>query len=174
MNKVAQFYRELVSTLSERLRNGERDIDALVEQARVRISQSGELTQSEIDNVIRAVRRDLEEFALSYEESQEELTDSVFMRVIKESLWQELADITDKTQLEWREVFQISATTAFITAAKWLDSAIWFVRSVIIICRFIRRTCCRVVQNAGTISSSVVHSSPDRSGLVHNYCIGPD
>ena len=46
MNKVAQFYRELVSTLSERLRNGERDIDALVEQARVRISQSGELTQS--------------------------------------------------------------------------------------------------------------------------------
>ncbi|RXY52489.1 hypothetical protein DD582_32630, partial [Klebsiella pneumoniae] len=24
----------------------------------------------------------------------------------KESLWQELADITDKTQLEWREVFQ--------------------------------------------------------------------
>lgn len=26
--------------------------------------------------------------------------------MIKESLWQELADITDKTQLEWREVFQ--------------------------------------------------------------------
>lgn len=58
MNKVAQFYRELVSTLSERLRNGERDIDALVEQAVVKISQSGELTQSEIENVIRAVRRD--------------------------------------------------------------------------------------------------------------------
>ena len=28
------------------------------------------------------------------------------MRVIKESIWQQLADITDKTQLEWREVFQ--------------------------------------------------------------------
>ena len=36
MNKVAQFYRELVATLTERLRNGERDIDALVEQARSR------------------------------------------------------------------------------------------------------------------------------------------
>ena len=33
MNKVAQYYRELVTSLSERLRNGERDIDALVEQA---------------------------------------------------------------------------------------------------------------------------------------------
>ena len=33
-------------------------------------------------------------------------TKETIMRVIKESLWQELADITDKTQLEWREVFQ--------------------------------------------------------------------
>lgn len=106
MNKVAQFYRELVSTLSERLRNGERDIDALVEQARMKISQSGELTHREVETLTKAVRRDLEEFARSYEESQDELTESVFMRVIKESLWQELADITDKTQLEWREVFQ--------------------------------------------------------------------
>ena len=106
MNKVAQYYRELVASLSERLRNGERDIDALVEQARQRVLQAGELTQTEVDELIRAVRRDLEEFALSYEESLEEESDSVFMRVIKESLWQELADITDKTQLEWHEVFQ--------------------------------------------------------------------
>ncbi|EHG7612809.1 zinc ribbon-containing protein [Citrobacter sedlakii] len=106
MNKVAQYYRELVASLSERLRNGERDIDLLVEQARQRVLQAGELTRTEADELIRAIRRDLEEFAMSYEESLEEESDSVFMRVIKESLWQELADITDKTQLEWREVFQ--------------------------------------------------------------------
>ena len=122
MNKVAQYYRELVASLSERLRNGERDIDALVEQARQRVLQAGELTRTEVDELTRAVRRDLEEFAVSYEQSLEEESDSVFMRVIKESLkeesdsvfmrvikeslWQELADITDKTQLEWREVFQ--------------------------------------------------------------------
>jgi hypothetical protein len=70
MNKVAQFYRELVATLTERLRNGERDIDALVEQARFRVTQTGELTRTEIEEVTRAVRRDLEEFARSYEESQ--------------------------------------------------------------------------------------------------------
>lgn len=104
MNKVAQYYRELVASLSERLRNGERDIDALVEQARERVIKTGELTRTEVDELTRAVRRDLEEFAMSYEESLKEESDSVFMRVIKESLWQELADITDKTQLEWREV----------------------------------------------------------------------
>ena len=106
MNKVAQYYRELVASLIERLRNGERDIDALVEQARARVIKTGELTRTEVDELTRAVRRDLEEFAMSYEESLKEESDSVFMRGIKESLWQELADITDKTQLEWREVFQ--------------------------------------------------------------------
>ena len=106
MNKVAQYYRELVASLSERLRNGERDIDALVVQPRQRCKQNRELTRTEVEELTRAVRRDLEEFALSYEESLDEETDSVFMRVIKESIWQELADITDTTQLEWREVFQ--------------------------------------------------------------------
>lgn len=47
MNKVAQYYRELVSSLSERLRHGERDIDALVTQAREKIVRAGDLTQSE-------------------------------------------------------------------------------------------------------------------------------
>lgn len=106
MNKVAQYYRELVSSLTQRLERGERDIDALVESARQRMQNRGELTRSEIDEVSRAVRRDLEEFARSYAENQEELSDSVFMRVIRQSLWKELADITDKSQLEWREVFQ--------------------------------------------------------------------
>lgn len=70
MNKVAQFYRELVATLTERLRNGERDIDALVEQARARVTQTGELTRTEVEEVTRAVRRDLEEFARSYQRAR--------------------------------------------------------------------------------------------------------
>lgn len=106
MNKVAQYYRELVASLTERLKNGERDIDSLVASAEKRLNEAGELTRDEVEKVTLAVRRDLEEFARSYQESRDEFTDSVFMRVIKESLWQELADITDKTQLEWREVFK--------------------------------------------------------------------
>ncbi|MEJ4043130.1 zinc ribbon-containing protein [Erwinia sp. SLM-02] len=106
MNKVAQYYREFISSLTKRLEQGERDIDALVDSARQRMNNRGELTRSEIDDVTRAVRRDLEEFARSYAENEQELGDSVFMRVIRQSLWKELADITDKSQLEWREVFQ--------------------------------------------------------------------
>ncbi|GLW36855.1 hypothetical protein AO825_12305 [Pectobacterium brasiliense] len=106
MNKLARYYRELMASVTARLNNGERDLDSLVLSARKTLQESSELTQKEIEQVIQAVQRDLEEFARSYNESQGEFTDSVFMRVIKESLWQELADITDKTQLEWREIFK--------------------------------------------------------------------
>ncbi|KHN52622.1 zinc ribbon-containing protein [Pectobacterium fontis] len=106
MNKLAHYYRDLMASVTARLNNGERDLDSLVQSARKTLQDGTELTQKEIDQVIQAVQRDLEEFARSYNESQDAFTDSVFMRVIKESLWQELADITDKTQLEWREIFK--------------------------------------------------------------------
>lgn len=106
MNKVAQYYRELVSSLSERAPPWRARYRRAGDAGAGKIVRAGDLTQSEIESVIAAVKRDLEEFARSYEESHEDESDSVFMRVIKESLWQELADITDKTQLEWREVFQ--------------------------------------------------------------------
>jgi hypothetical protein len=160
MNKVAQFYRELVSTLSERLRNGERDIDALVEQA-MKISQSGELTHREVETLTKAVRRDLEEFARSYEESQDELTDSVFMRVIKESLWQELADITDKPSWNGAKCSRISTTTGFTIVAKWWGWETWCANTAIITWRSIPRIFCRVARNAAMTSSSVVPLSLD-------------
>ncbi|MFI8415360.1 zinc ribbon-containing protein [Serratia sp. NPDC078593] len=106
MNKVAQYYRELLASLTERVNKGERDIEELVASAERRLDEMGDLTRDEVAQLKLAVRRDLEEFARSYEENREDFTDSVFMRVIKESLWQELADITDKTQLEWREVLK--------------------------------------------------------------------
>ncbi|KAA5970044.1 zinc ribbon-containing protein [Pantoea sp. M_9] len=106
MNNVAQAYRTTVATLTQRLERGERDIDALVAEARQDLLTDESLSSSEVDEVMRAVRRDLYEFSRSYPEAESALEDSVFLRVIRESLWKELADITDKSQLEWREVFK--------------------------------------------------------------------
>ena len=108
MNKVAQIYRESLAALTERLRDGERDIDALVAARRERLLASDAATPDEINRALAAVRRDLAEFARSYQETRQpdSVTDSLFMRIMRESLWKELADITDKSQLEWREVFQ--------------------------------------------------------------------
>ncbi|WP_293648571.1 zinc ribbon-containing protein [uncultured Pantoea sp.] len=108
MNKVAQIYRESLAALTERLRQGDRDIDALVTSRRQQLMASDAATPDEIDRALAAVRRDLQEFARSYQEihQPEKVNDWLFMRIMRESLWKELADITDKSQLEWREVFQ--------------------------------------------------------------------
>lgn len=112
MNNVAQYYRQLVSSLTERLQNGERDVDTLVEDARETLQREGKLSNLQIEQLTHSVRRDLREFARSYTQNQQIIKaeppeeDSVFMRIIKESLWKELADMTDKTQLEWKEVFK--------------------------------------------------------------------
>ncbi|MEZ3499897.1 zinc ribbon-containing protein [Pantoea sp. KPR_PJ] len=108
MNKVAHIYRESLAVLTERLRHGDRDIDALVASRRQELMASESATPGQIDQALTAVRRDLAEFARSYQEvhQPESVNDSLFMRIIRESLWKELADITDKSQLEWREVFQ--------------------------------------------------------------------
>ena len=103
---MAQAYRTTVATLTQRLERGKRDSDALVAEARQDLLTDESLSSSEVDEVMRAVRRDLYEFSRSYPQAESTLEDSVFLRVIRESLWKELADITDKSQLEWREVFK--------------------------------------------------------------------
>lgn len=106
MSKVSKSYHELVKSLTKQIAGGDRDIDKLVNGARQSLEEKHELTSDEIAQVTNAVRRDVQAFAESYPEHSGTFGDSVFMRVIKESLWQELADITDKTQIEWREAFQ--------------------------------------------------------------------
>jgi len=106
MGKVSKSYHELVKSLTKQIESGDRDIDKLVNEARQSLEDKHELTPDEIAQVTNAVRRDVKAFADSYSESSGDFGDSVFMRVIKESLWQELADITDKSQIEWREAFQ--------------------------------------------------------------------
>lgn len=106
MSKVSKSYHELVTSLTRKIEGGERDVDKLVNEAHQHLEAQHELTPDEIAQVTSAVRRDLKAFATSYSENADTSDDSVFMRVIKESLWQELADITDKTQIEWREAFQ--------------------------------------------------------------------
>lgn len=106
MSKIVQYYRELMVALTVRLKNGERNIENLIGSAEKEPDTSKHLTRDEVERITTAMHRDLQEFVRSYEESKHEFSSSVFVRVIKESLWQELADITDKTQLEWREIFK--------------------------------------------------------------------
>lgn len=103
MDKNAEYYRQLLATLIDRLEQGDRDIESLVSEARQNLQQH-DLSSRESEEVERSVRRDLMEFARGQDESGDD--DSVFMQIVRASIWRELAEVTDKTQLEWQEIFQ--------------------------------------------------------------------
>lgn len=79
MNKVAQEYRESLAVLTERLRQGDRNLDELIAGRRSQLLVRDDMTEQEIDQALSSVRRDLGEFARSYTDVEEPLADSLFM-----------------------------------------------------------------------------------------------
>lgn len=62
-----------------------------------------ELTGDEFQRNSVYLKRDLIMF---YHHYQQDMQDSEFVQRIKESVWKELAEMTDKSQIEWRELEQ--------------------------------------------------------------------
>ncbi len=102
MSDVIRAWHETVALLAKRLDRGERDIDRLMSYARDHLNTHSALTPDEQQQVLKSVRRDIKTFAQGYDEQR---PDSLFMRIVRQSLWKELADITDRSQLEWRDLF---------------------------------------------------------------------
>ena len=59
------------------------------------------MTKDELALVSAYVKSDLKEFAESFEESKA----GPFYLMIADSIWQGLLDITDRTKVEWVELF---------------------------------------------------------------------
>ena len=74
--------------------------------------------------VTQAVRRDLERVRRSYQEKPGRVYRQRVMRVIKEEPVAGTADITDKTQLEWREVSHVSHHGVYHGGEWWGKSAV--------------------------------------------------
>ncbi len=62
-----------------------------------------ELSSDELHQLNIYLKRDLQMF---YRHYQQDMNDSEFVQSIKESVWKELAEMTDKSQIEWRELEQ--------------------------------------------------------------------
>lgn len=52
------------------------------------------------------LKSDLKAYAEEFKKSAQESSDDPFYTLTRESIWEGLTEITDKTQIEWLEVFQ--------------------------------------------------------------------
>lgn len=161
MNKVAQYYRELVASLTERLKNGERDIDELVAGAEKRLNEAGELTRGEVEQVIQVVRRDLESSPAVTRKARASLPTASLCGSSRRACGRSWRILRIKPSWNGEKCLKTSAITVSTTAVRWLGWVTWCANSATIIWRFTRRKCCRCALSAAMTSSSVGLSNPE-------------
>ncbi|MFV0576123.1 MAG: zinc ribbon-containing protein [Vibrio sp.] len=105
MAKRNQDYKQLLEQVIESLKHAPEEIDKAFETPRQMWKATKDMTKDEYALLSRYVKADLKEFSESYKKDKEAIENDPFLDVVSESIWEGLLDITDKTQLEWREAF---------------------------------------------------------------------
>ncbi|MCD9531593.1 zinc ribbon-containing protein [Photobacterium carnosum] len=65
---------------------------------------ASDMTKDELSLVEAYVKSDLKTFTEEVKNSSQPFSESPFYKLVSESIWKNLAEVTDKTQLEWIEV----------------------------------------------------------------------
>lgn len=125
MDKVAHHYHQLLTSLTQRLEQGERDIDALEADARRRLLASGDLTPIEMENVTARCGAIWKSSPAVMMKAVSTMTKAFFYGSLKRACgsgWRRLP-----TGHSWngKRCSRTLAIMAFTTAARWSVWAIY-------------------------------------------------
>lgn len=104
MAKQKKEYEALLEQITETLKHSPEELKHWGEITAKYRQAASDMTKDEWALISAYLKRDLEEFGRNVRESPEPFSESPFYKLVSESIWEGLAEITDKTQLEWREV----------------------------------------------------------------------
>lgn len=106
MNKEKDPQQSIIERVKEALENSPEALSHWVTLSDQYLKAAADLTKDEWALIEAYFKRDVKAFGEQYDKSQtEEIDSQVFNDLIANSIWEQLAEITDRTQLEWREVF---------------------------------------------------------------------
>ncbi|MCG9596686.1 zinc ribbon-containing protein [Vibrio sp. Isolate25] len=101
MPKRKAGYEEMFDDVVEALKHSPDEVKHVFETSEKVVEAANDLTKDELALVSAYVKSDLKEFADSYEESKS----GPFYLMVADSIWQGLLEITDRTKVEWVELF---------------------------------------------------------------------
>ncbi|MGX9419018.1 zinc ribbon-containing protein [Vibrio sp. WJH972] len=101
MPKRSAGYVSLLETVINKLKINQEDLEDVVQTSEKVAHAASDMTKDELSLISAYVQADLNEFAQSYEESKS----GPFYLMIENSIWQGLAEISDKTFIEQTEFF---------------------------------------------------------------------
>ncbi|EHS1183240.1 zinc ribbon-containing protein [Vibrio vulnificus] len=102
MPKRKSGYEEMLEDVIETLKHSPDEVNNVLETSGKVISAANDMTKDELALISAYVKADLKEFADNYEESKS----GPFYLTIADSIWQGLLEITDRTKVEWVELFE--------------------------------------------------------------------
>lgn len=102
MPKRKTGYEEMLEDVIETLKHSPDEVNQVLQTSGKVISAANDMTKDELALISAYVKADLKEFADSYEESKS----GPFYLTIADSIWQGLLEITDRTKVEWVELFE--------------------------------------------------------------------
>jgi rubrerythrin len=102
MPKRKAGYEEMIDEVVDNLKHSPEEVQHVLEKSGQVVEAANDMTKDELALISAYVKSDLKEFAENYEESKS----GPFYLMIANSIWQGLLDITDRTKVEWLELFQ--------------------------------------------------------------------
>lgn len=95
-------YEDKFEQVVEALKHSPEELNKVLETSEEVAHAASDMTKDELALVSAYVKSDLKEFAENYKESKR----SPFSIMIADTMWQVLLDMTDRTKVEWVELFQ--------------------------------------------------------------------
>ncbi|MBA6389350.1 hypothetical protein H4J38_01005 [Colwellia sp. BRX10-3] len=100
-SSIKEVYQKLQAWLEDTKDNEVRSIASLLEQAKAIVIAAEQIPEQKVKQFIANLKYDLSDF---YQQYQADIKHSVYLDILNESLWENLAKITDKSQVEWSEL----------------------------------------------------------------------
>ncbi len=98
-------YEAVLEEVVETLKHSPEELDRVLDSSSQVVAAASDMTKDELSLVSAYVRSDLNEFAQSYQQSKKSFPESPFYQLIANSVWEGLLEITDRTKVEWQELF---------------------------------------------------------------------
>ena len=98
---LMEVYQELNNWLDEMKSIQKPKITQLVKQAKLYIEAAENMSQEKVNQFTDNLKYDLHDF---YQQNQSQAQHSIYLGLLNETLWSNLAQLTDKSQVEWAEL----------------------------------------------------------------------
>lgn len=101
--RFMEIYQDLSNWLDEMKTIQKPVITELVKRAKAYTKAAENMSEEKVNQFIDNLKYDLHDF---YQQNQAEAKHSIYLGLLNEALWSNLAQLTDKSQVEWAELVE--------------------------------------------------------------------